>query len=253
MAANDGDEVANQKKKRKEKRSGDKFSWLRDDEFARQALAGVNPVTIEGLQAFPPVLKENKLYVLDCHDIYLPFLDKINALDGRKAYATRTIFFLNSLGPLKPIAIELSLPPSGPDQSACSSHPSTPLPIGFGSLPGPMSAPTMPGCTNSINSAHRQLSAMHPIYKLLDPHMRYTYGMEISASMFKSWRFDKEGLPADLIRRGMAVPDPTQPDGLKLLIEDYPYAADGLLIWSAIEDWVRTYVNHYYPNSSQNL
>ncbi|KAK9231775.1 hypothetical protein WN943_022015 [Citrus x changshan-huyou] len=55
--------------------------------------------------------------------------------------------------------------------------------------------------------------------------------------MFKSWRFDKEGLPADLIRRGIAVPDPTQPDGLKLLIEDYPYAADGLLIWSAIEDW----------------
>lgn len=49
----------------------------------------------------------------------------------------------------------------------------------------------------------------------------------------------------------MAVPDPTQPHGLKLLIEDYPYAADGLLIWSAIEDWVRTYVNHYYPNSSQ--
>ncbi|KAL9463678.1 hypothetical protein AB3S75_001484 [Citrus x aurantiifolia] len=77
--------------------------------------------------------------------------------------------------------------------------------------------------------------------------------MEISASMFKSWRFDKEGLPADLIRRGIAVPDPTQPDGLKLLIEDCPYAADGLLIWSANEDWVRTYVIHYYPNSSQNL
>ena len=35
--------------------AGDKFAWLRDDEFARQALAEVNPVTIEGLQAFPPV------------------------------------------------------------------------------------------------------------------------------------------------------------------------------------------------------
>ena len=66
-----------------------------------------------------------------------------------------------------------------------------------------------------ILSAHRQLSAMHPIYKLLDPHMRYTleinaiarqnllnadgvieqgftpgrYCMEISAAAYKHWRF----------------------------------------------------------------
>jgi len=30
---------------------------LRDDEFARQAIAGVNPVNIEKLQVFPPVSK----------------------------------------------------------------------------------------------------------------------------------------------------------------------------------------------------
>lgn len=48
----------------------------------------------------------------------------------------------------------------------------------------------------------------------------------------------------------MAVPDPTQPHGLKLILEDYPYAADGLLIWEAIQNWVQTYVNHYYPDSS---
>ena len=35
----------------------DKFAWLRDDEFARQALAGINPVNIERLTAFPPVSK----------------------------------------------------------------------------------------------------------------------------------------------------------------------------------------------------
>lgn len=78
-----------------------------------------------------------------------------------------------------------------------------------------------------ILSAHRQLSAMHPIFKLLDPHMRYTleinalarqnlinadgvieqcftpgrYCMEISAAAYKHWRFDLEGLPSDLIRR----------------------------------------------------
>lgn len=35
----------------------DKLAWLRDDEFARQVLAGINPVSIERLQVFPPVSK----------------------------------------------------------------------------------------------------------------------------------------------------------------------------------------------------
>lgn len=56
-------------------------------------------------------LKENKLFILDYHDFYLPFLDRINALEDRKTYATRTLFFLTQVGTLKPIAIELTLPP----------------------------------------------------------------------------------------------------------------------------------------------
>lgn len=56
----------------------------------------------------------NKLYIIDYHDIYLPFIDKINSLDGRKSYATRTIYFLTDAGTLKPVAIELSLAPSSP-------------------------------------------------------------------------------------------------------------------------------------------
>lgn len=39
----------------------------------------------------------------------------MNALDGRKSYATRTLFFLTDAGTLKPIAIELSLPYTSPD------------------------------------------------------------------------------------------------------------------------------------------
>lgn len=58
-----------------------------------------------------------------------------------------------------------------------------------------------------------------------------------------------EGLPADLIRRGMAEEDPSMPGGVKLVIEDYPYASDGLLIWSAIEEWVEAYVNHFYSDN----
>uniref|UniRef100_A0A5B6YZ35 Lipoxygenase n=1 Tax=Davidia involucrata TaxID=16924 RepID=A0A5B6YZ35_DAVIN len=305
--------------------SKDKFAWVRDDEFARQAIAGVNPVNIQRLEVFPPVsnldpeiygsqesalkeehivgqlngmtvqqaLEENKLFIVDHHDVYIPFLDRINALDGRKAYATRTIFYLTPLGTLKPIAIELSLPPAGPN--SLSKRVVTPAVDATTNWMWQLAKAHV--CSNDagvhqlvnhwlrthacmepfILAAHRQLSAMHPIFKLLDPHMRYTleinvlarqglinadgviescftpgrYCMEMSAAAYKNfWRFDLEGLPADLIRRGMAVPDPTQPHGLKLLLEDYPYAADGLLIWSAIEKWVRTYVKHCYPDSS---
>ncbi|KAG5523576.1 hypothetical protein RHGRI_035398 [Rhododendron griersonianum] len=312
--------------------SKDRFAWLRDDEFGRQAIAGVNPVTIERLEVFPPVSKldpqiygpqesalkeehilghlngmtvqqvlthgyaldENKLYIVDYHDIYLPFIDRINALDGRKSYATRTVFFLSPLGTLKPVAIELSLPLAGP--TSRSKRVVTPPVDATTSWIWQLAKAHV--CSNDagvhqlvnhwlrthatmepfILAAHRQLSAMHPIFKLLDPHMRYTleinglarqslicadgvieacftpgrYGMEMSAAAYKDfWRFDLEGLPADLIRRGMAVPDPSQPHGLKLLIKDYPYASDGLMIWSAIKNWVQTNVTRYYPDSAQ--
>lgn len=48
----------------------------------------------------------------------------------------------------------------------------------------------------------------------------------------------------------MAVEDPNAPHGLKLTIEDYPFANDGLLIWDALKQWITEYVNHYYPNPS---
>ncbi|KAF8714862.1 hypothetical protein HU200_027396 [Digitaria exilis] len=302
----------------------DKFAWLRDDEFARQALAGINPVNIERLQAFPPVskldpavygppesaitedhiigqldvmsvqqaLEGNRLYMLDYHDIFLPFLDRINALDGRKAYGTRTLFFLTAAGTLKPIAIELCLPPM---TDGCKRAKRVFTPPADATSNWLWQLAKAHVCSNDagvhqlinhwlrthacmepfIIAAHRQMSAMHPIFKLLKPHMRYTlkinalarqilingdgviesgftpgrYCMEMSSFAYRElWRLDQEGLPADLIRRGMAVEDPTKPHGLRLLIEDYPYATDGLLLWSAIERWCDAYVAMYYPS-----
>lgn len=50
--------------------------------------------------------------------------------------------------------------------------------------------------------------------------------------------------------RGMATPDPSCPHGLRLLIEDYPFAVDGLEIWSAIETWVTEYCTLYYTTDN---
>lgn len=46
--------------------------------------------------------------------------------------------------------------------------------------------------------------------------------------------------------------DENVPHGLRLWIEDYPFAMDGLLVWSSIEEWVREYVSLYFSDS-QNI
>lgn len=48
----------------------------------------------------------------------------------------------------------------------------------------------------------------------------------------------------------MAKEDPFAPHGLRLAIQDYPFANDGLLLWDIIKEWVTDYVNHYYPEPS---
>ncbi|XP_049405483.1 linoleate 13S-lipoxygenase 2-1, chloroplastic-like [Solanum stenotomum] len=128
-----------------------------------------------------------------------------------------------------------------------------------------------------IIATNRQLSAMHPIYRLLHPHFRHTmkinslarealinangiietsfslgkYAMEFSSVAYDlEWRFDQEALPQNLISRGLAVEDPNEPYGLKLTIQDYPFANDGLVLWDTLKQWVTNYVNHYYPQTN---
>ncbi|KAI8527300.1 hypothetical protein RHMOL_Rhmol12G0065300 [Rhododendron molle] len=47
---------------------------------------------------------------------------------------------------------------------------------------------------------------------------------------------------------GEAVEDPKYPNGVRLLIKDYPYVVDGLEIWSAIKKWVEDYCSSYYSS-----
>lgn len=49
----------------------------------------------------------------------------------------------------------------------------------------------------------------------------------------------------------MAIEDSNYPHGLHLLIEDYPYAVDGLEIWFAIKKWVEDYCSFYYKSDDK--
>ncbi|CAB4315619.1 unnamed protein product [Prunus armeniaca] len=299
----------------------DKSAWRTDEEFAREMLAGVNPVNISLLQEFPPAskldpkvygdqtsriteqdignnldgltvheaLKQNKLFILDHHDALMPYLRRINSTSN-KIYASRTVLFLKSDGTLKPLVIELSLPHPDGDQFGRISKVYTPAEEGVeGSIWQLAKAyvavndsgyhqlishwlNTHAVCEPVVIATNRQLSVVHPIYKLLHPHFRDTmninafarqilinaggilettvfparYAMEMSSVVYKDWVFTEQALPADLIKRGVAVKDANSPHGLRLLIEDYPYAVDGIEIWFAIKTWVEDYCSFYY-------
>ncbi|XP_071716833.1 probable linoleate 9S-lipoxygenase 5 [Rutidosis leptorrhynchoides] len=258
-------------------------------------------------------LDENKLFILDHHDALMPYLTKINnnkdiafpilCMCGighccccdkniaSKIYATRTVLLLQHDGTVKPLAIELSLPKTE-SEIYTPSHDGT-VKDTIWELAKAYVAVNDSGYHQLIShwlnthaviepfiiATNRQLSVLHPIFKLLQPHFRDTmhinalarqilinaggilertvfpakYAMELSAVIYKNWVFPDQALPADLLKRGIAVKDESQPHGLKLLIEDYPFAVDGLKIWSAIETWVHEYCSIYYPSDEMVL
>ncbi|KAF8016841.1 hypothetical protein BT93_H2147 [Corymbia citriodora subsp. variegata] len=260
---------------------GNQNSTIRKEHIERN----MNGITVH------EAIRSNRMFILNHHDALMPYLRLINST-ATKMYATRTLLLLQDDGTLKPLAIELSLPHSQGDYHGAVSKVFTPAEDGVeGSvwqLAKAYVAVTDSGYHQLIShwlnthaviepfiiATNRQLSVMHPIYKLLHPHFRDTmninalarqilinaggvlemtvfpgkYAMEMSAVLYKNWVFTEQGLPADLIKRGMAIPDSRFPHGLNLVIRDYPYAVDGLEIWSAIETWVKDYCSYYYTH-----
>lgn len=182
--------------------------------------------------------------MLDYHDLLLPYVNKVRELEGTTLYGSRTLIFLTSKGTLRPLAIELTRPPNnGKPQWK---HVYTPCwdstgawlwkiakahvlahDSGYHEL---VSHWLRTHCVTEpyIIATKRHLSKMHPVQRLLCPHLRYTmeinslarlalinaggiiessfslakYSMQLSSDAYaQQWRFDHEALPDDLICR----------------------------------------------------
>lgn len=66
---------------------------------------------IKGFMTVEEAIKQKKLYILDYHDLLLPYVEKVRAIEGTTLYGSRTVFFLTHEGTLRPLAIELTRPP----------------------------------------------------------------------------------------------------------------------------------------------
>ncbi len=117
-----------------------------------------------------------------------------------------------------------------------------------------------------IMASHRQLHKSHPLHILLDPHLQYTLNVnhqhtflknrkgrpgrfgeifagdydattQCMADAMTSYNFKETAFPNDIANRKVDNPELF-----------YPYRDDGILLWEAIQNFAKEYVNLYYKS-----
>ncbi|GKA56725.1 linoleate 13S-lipoxygenase 2-1, chloroplastic-like protein, partial [Tanacetum coccineum] len=68
---------------------------------------------IRGFITFEEAYAQKKLFMLDYHDLLLPYVTDTRKIKGTTLYGSRTLLFLTPDGTLMPVAIELTRPKSG--------------------------------------------------------------------------------------------------------------------------------------------
>uniref|UniRef100_A0A3P8YHS2 Uncharacterized protein n=1 Tax=Esox lucius TaxID=8010 RepID=A0A3P8YHS2_ESOLU len=94
----------------------------------------------------------------------------------------------------------------------------------------------------------RNLPIMHPLYKLLIPHFRYTVAIntirleglkELLKRAHSEITYSSLCLPENIIARGLDT------------IPNFYYRDDGIKLWDIINTFVQKMVEHFYPSDSE--
>ncbi|KAM7419363.1 hypothetical protein PAMA_016473 [Pampus argenteus] len=267
--------------------------WKDDDFFGYQYLNGVNPILIQRCTALPdnfPVtddmvflhgqcslkseMKKGNIFLCDYKR-----LDgvKTNTIDGKKQYLVAPLVLLQKRpdDELVPIAIQLKQTPADDNPIFF------PTDSEYDWLMAKIFVRSADFSEHQLNShllrTHlfaevfavsllRNVPMVHPLYKLLIPHTRYT--LQIN-NLARSQLISEEGFFAKytssggegkktILKRSMSamtysslcIPDNIAERGMKD-VPNYYYRDDGLKLWDIIHRFVQGTITYYYKNDDE--
>jgi arachidonate 15-lipoxygenase len=261
---------------------------LGDREFARQRLAGQNPMVIRRIQpGDQPLLQtwatqahalsngtidliqaagENRLFLAD-----YPLLRDLTSADlqpGRYVGSPIALFYRHNHA-LEPVLIQVEpgrvvTPQAGSDewmraklyvQTADVTHHELIAHLCYTHLAMEAFAIATP----------RQIPANHPVYRLLIPHFQFLLAINTRGNavlLGEGAAIDNLMAPTRPVSLGMinrayrerpfmdyALPTDIQQRGIEpKFLPEFPYRDDAVLLWEAISRYVTHYLQRYYPN-----
>uniref|UniRef100_H2VCF5 Uncharacterized protein n=1 Tax=Takifugu rubripes TaxID=31033 RepID=H2VCF5_TAKRU len=257
--------------------------WREDDFYGYQFLNGVNPNIITKCTVLPtnfPVTEEMvKAFLggsslqeeLQKGNIFIFDAKKVEGLPGREHEGKPLqvtpglcLFYVNAEKKLMPIAIQLQQEPSETNPIFLPSDSETDWLLAKFFIKNAYAL--MHQSITHLLRTHfmveayivaglRCLPEIHPIYKLLMPHFRYT--LHINTGGRKSL-FGSNGALSELMRRDLAdlhysyffLPENVRARGLDSIPNNL-YRDDGLKLWNIISSFVTAMVSYYYPTDCE--
>ncbi|XP_027140087.1 hydroperoxide isomerase ALOXE3 [Larimichthys crocea] len=268
--------------------------WMEDDFYGFQFLNAINPNVIKRCSGLPPNFPVTEEMVkpfleegsslqkeIEKGNIFLCDFKRMDGLptkvyDGESLQVTAglCLFYVNPEKKLMPIAIQLQQQPSEQNPIFLPSDTETDWVLAkmFIKNTDIMQHQSVYHLMNTHQLAGvftvatlRSFPAIHPLYKLLIPHVRYTLQINTMARKYifgpdeilsrSSLGYDgmialmRKAL-SEMTYSSLCLPENITARGLES-IPNFYYRDDGLKLWNIINSFVRAVVEYYYPSDSE--